>query len=101
MVRANGANTNTEIRALFSPHPPARRSRFNAPSPATGGGIGCRWRLGQRRARGRAGRARAALRASPGAHPYTAANPDRARAPPPARHRPASSRTTRKDFWCG
>ena len=40
MVRANGANTNTEIRALFSPHPPARRSTFNAPFPAAGGGIG-------------------------------------------------------------
>ena len=41
MVRANGANTNTEIRPPLSPHPPAQRSRVNAPFPAAGGGLGC------------------------------------------------------------
>ena len=41
MVRANGANTNTEIRALFSPHPPPQKPTFNAPFPAAGGGLGC------------------------------------------------------------
>jgi hypothetical protein len=45
MVRANGANTNSEIRTFFctffSPHPPAQRPTFNAPFPAAGGGLGC------------------------------------------------------------
>ena len=72
MVRANGANTNTEIRALFSPHPPARRSRFNAPSPATGGGIGClplAARPAQGAREGRAGEGRASRGSC--AHPHT------------------------------
>jgi hypothetical protein len=45
MVRANGANTNSEIRtfvrALFSPHPPPQKPTFNASFPAAGGGLGC------------------------------------------------------------
>jgi len=41
MVRANCANTNAEIHAPLSSHPQARRSTFNAPSPAAGGGTGC------------------------------------------------------------
>src|ERR1700677_3403040 len=39
MVPPNGANRNAEIYAPF--HPPLARSpRFNAPSPATAGGLG-------------------------------------------------------------
>src|ERR1700677_2274917 len=39
MVPPNGANRNAEIYAPF--HPPlARNPRFNAPSPATAGGLG-------------------------------------------------------------
>jgi hypothetical protein len=52
MVRANCANTNAEIHAPLSSHPQARKSTFNAPSPAAGGGMGCPLALGQRRARG-------------------------------------------------
>jgi hypothetical protein len=74
MVRANGANTNTEIRALFS-HPlrQPKKATFNAPFPAAGGGLGCSLASGQRRARG-TGRGRAGEgRASRGscAHPHT------------------------------
>jgi hypothetical protein len=62
MVRGNGANTNTEIRALLSPHPLPRRSRFNAPSPAHGRRdwlpLAARPALGAGRAEG--GQARAA-----------------------------------------
>ena len=46
MVRANCANTNAEIHAPLSSHPQARRSTFNAPSPAAGGGTGCALALG-------------------------------------------------------
>jgi hypothetical protein len=46
MVRANCANTNTKIHAPLSSHPQARRSMFNAPSPAAGGGTGCALALG-------------------------------------------------------
>jgi hypothetical protein len=41
MVRANGANTNSEIRTFFSPHPPPQKPTFNAPFPAARGGLGC------------------------------------------------------------
>ena len=115
MVRANCANTNAEIHAPLSSHPQARRSTFNAPSPAAGGGTGCALALGP----AEGGRAWGALRARIScAHPRDArlrrsltrgergdrsgaepANRDGARAPPTARQRPASSRTTRKDFW--
>src|ERR1700677_855978 len=124
MVRANGANTNTEIRPLLSPHPPAQRSRVNAPFPAAGGGLGgplARGPAQGTRDRSRAGRPGPRLRAAPAPIPHGAvqrfgsrdrdsgrpiarrppATPGRARAPPPARQRPASSRTTRKDFWLG
>ena len=40
MVGANGANTNTKSRPS-SFRPQARESRFNAPFPAAGGGMGC------------------------------------------------------------
>jgi hypothetical protein len=46
MVRANCANTNAKIHAPLSSHPQARRSMFNAPSPAAGGGTGCALALG-------------------------------------------------------
>ena len=59
MVRANCANTNAEIHAPLSSHPQARRSRFNAPSPAAGGGTGCALALGP----AEGGRAWRALRA--------------------------------------
>jgi hypothetical protein len=51
MVRAHGANRNAEIHAALSPCPQVRRSRFNAPSPAAGGGTGLRagsWASGGR-----------------------------------------------------
>jgi hypothetical protein len=41
MVRANCANRNAKIHAPLSSHPQARRSTFNVPSPAAGGGTGC------------------------------------------------------------
>ena len=61
MVRANCANTNTEIRSLLSPHPPAAMHL-----PVRGRRIGvARWPRGdQRRAtrdRSRGGQARTAL----------------------------------------
>jgi hypothetical protein len=77
MVRANGANTNSEIRTFFrtffSPHPPAQRPTFNAPFPAAGGGLGCSLASGQRRARGSRRRRAGERRASRGscAHPHT------------------------------
>jgi hypothetical protein len=46
MVRANCANTNAEIHATLSSDPQARRSMFNALSPAAGGGTGCALALG-------------------------------------------------------
>jgi hypothetical protein len=55
MVRANGANTNTENHAPLSSDPQARRLTFNAPSllREAGGGMRCALAsLGQRRARG-------------------------------------------------
>jgi hypothetical protein len=46
MVRANCANRNAEIHATLScPRRPEDR-RFNAPSPAAGGGTGCALALG-------------------------------------------------------
>jgi hypothetical protein len=122
MVRANCANRNAKIHAPLSSDPRARRSTFNAPSPAAGGGMGCPLAPGPaegardgRRA-GRLGRRCARLlRASPdGAAALRScvaraptdrarilANPDGARAPQTARQRSASPRTTRKDFWWG
>jgi hypothetical protein len=117
MVRANCANTNAEIHAPLSSHPQARKSTFNAPSPAAGGGMGCPLALGQRRARGPGRLGRRCARVAR-AHPLDGAaalaltrsesanrssadtgEPDGARALQTARQRPASSRTTRKDFW--
>jgi hypothetical protein len=73
MVRANGANTNSEIRTFFSLHPPAQRPTFNAPFPAAEGGLGCPLASGQRRAHGsrrpRAGGGRASRGSC--AHPHT------------------------------
>jgi len=71
MVRANGANRNAEIHAPLSSHPQVRRSSFNAPSLAAGGGMGCPLALAPaevaraaRRA-GRRGRCARLLRACP------------------------------------
>jgi hypothetical protein len=113
MVRANGANTNTEIRPLLSPHPPAQCTL-----PAAGGGLGCPLAWGPAQGTRDEDRAYARLlRPSPhrAARRFRSrdrdsgrpierrppATPGRARTPPPARQRTASSRTTRKDFWLG
>jgi hypothetical protein len=111
MVRANGANTNVEIHAALSFHPPARRSRFNAPSAARKAE---RLPAGPGPAEAR-GRPWAALRASPARIPDRAAalrshvaraptdrsripaNPEGARASHTVRQRSAPPRTTRKD----
>ena len=46
MVRANRANTkHRNSHPSFMP-PPARRSTFNAPFPAAGGGLGCALAIG-------------------------------------------------------
>jgi hypothetical protein len=120
MVRANCANRNAKIHALFHPirRPEDRRS-MHPPRPREAERV-ARWLLGQRRGRaGLGGAARAPLlRASLARIPETRgcdarsrvaseatdrgripANPDGARALQTARQRPASSRTTRKDFW--
>jgi hypothetical protein len=59
MVRANGANANSEIRTFFrtffSPHPPAQTPTFNAPFPAAGGGLGCALAIGPARGARRLG----------------------------------------------
>jgi hypothetical protein len=78
MVRANGANTNTEIRALFSHrfftpirHPKNRRSMH--PSRPREADWVARWPGDQRGARGSRRRRAGEGRASPGscAHPHT------------------------------
>jgi Tfp pilus assembly protein FimV len=117
MVRANCANTNAEIHAPLSSHPQARKSTFNAPSPAAEGGTGCSLAPGPAeggRAWGRCARAslaripetrgcdaRARVASAPTDRVRIPAKPDGARALQTARQRPASSRTTRKDFWRG
>jgi hypothetical protein len=63
MVRANCANTNAEIHAPPSSHPQARRSTFNAPFPAAGGGTGCALALGPAEGTGAARRAGGVARA--------------------------------------
>jgi hypothetical protein len=67
MVRANCANRNAKIHAPLSSDPQARRSTFNAPSPAAGGGTGCALALGP----AEGGRAWGAARASPTRIPET------------------------------
>jgi hypothetical protein len=101
MVRANGANANTEIRALFLT-PPAG-PKIEVQCTLSGHGRRDWLPLAARPAQGtrdgrRAGR-RGPRYAPVAPIPHTAPNPDRARAPLPARQRPASSRTTRKNFW--
>ena len=64
MVRANGANTNAEIRAPLSPHPPAQNRRSMHPSRPREAEWVARWLWASGGHAGRAGRAaRAALRA--------------------------------------
>jgi hypothetical protein len=125
MVRVSGANTNTEICPPLSPHSPAQRPTFNAPFPAAGGGLGCplAWGPAQgtpdgRRAGRRGPRFARLLRPSPhgAARRFCSRNRDSSRPierrptgeilaargrrrTVPARQRPASSSTTRKDFW--
>jgi hypothetical protein len=67
MVRANCANRNAKIHAPLSSHPQARRSMFNALSPAAGGGTGCALALGP----AEGGRAWGAARTSPARIPET------------------------------
>jgi hypothetical protein len=115
MVRANCANRNAKIHALFHPiRRPEDRRTMHPPRPREAERV-ARWLLGQRRASGLGRRcARASLARIPETRGCDArsrvaneatdrgripANPDGVRAPPPARQRPASSRTTRKDFW--
>jgi hypothetical protein len=113
MVRANCANTTPKILPLFHPiRQPTlpsrgRRNGLPAGSRASGGhaGRGRQGGRGRRGARLRRGspdgaaalRSRVARKAIDRAR--IPANRDGAGAPPTARQRPASSRTTRKDFW--
>jgi hypothetical protein len=103
MVRANCANRNAEIHAPLSSYRQAQRSTFNAHSPASGGGTGCALALGPAEgALGRAARVSDACSRAASARTDRVripAKPDGARAPQTAPQRPASSRTTRKDFW--
>ena len=119
MVQANRANRNTKIQTPLSCPPPARRSRFNAPFPAAGGGLGCALAIGPARgtqgARRLGGRVRRCApstgdqQTAAGATLTRSAGDDRsspnpgkpggASAPPRPSQRPASSSTTRKDFW--
>ena len=75
MVRANCAKTNAKINAPLSSYPQVRRSRFNAPCPAAGGGMRCALAPGPAEGAGRAegGQARVALRATPARIPRRAA----------------------------
>ena len=114
MVRANCANRTPKFTPLFHPirRPEDRRS-MHPPRPREAERV-ARWLLGQRRAGGLGGAARASLTRIPETRGRDArsrvasaatdraripANRDGARAPQTARQRPASSRTTRKDFW--
>jgi hypothetical protein len=88
MVRANGANTNTKIRTPFScPRSAEDRGSMHPSRPRQAERV-ARWLSGQRRARGPRGQASGAARASVTGTLALAAH-----------QRPASSRTTRKDFW--
>jgi len=91
MVRANGANTNTEIRTPLScPRGPEDRGSMHPSRPRQAEWV-ARWLSGQRRARGPRGQASGA-----GARASVTGTLAHA-----ARQRPVSSRTTRKDFWWG
>jgi hypothetical protein len=117
MVRANCANRNAKIRA---PSIPSAGPEIEAQCTLPGRGRRNGLRAGSRASGGRAGFGGRCARASSTRIPETRgcdarsrvasaptdrvripAKPDGARAPQAVRQRPASSRTTRKDFWCG
>ena len=116
MVQANRANRNTKIQTPLScPRQPEDRGSMHPSRPREADWV-ARWLLGQRGARARlGGRVRRCApstgdqQTAAGATLTRSAGDDRsnpnpgkpggASAPPRPSQRPASSRTTRKDFW--
>jgi hypothetical protein len=117
MVQANRANRNTKIQTPLScPGQPEDRGSMH-PSRAAGGGLGCALAIGPARAtqgaRRLGGRVRrcapstgdqqtaagATLTRSADRSSPNPGKPGGASEPPRPSQRPASSSTTRKDFW--